>query len=180
MSSSALARRYAKALLDLGTEESSVETLTRELAALEQALDESPELAATLFTPTVEMQDKRNIAAAVLDKLNASETTRNFVGLLVLKGRFGSFREIRSEFARLADEAMGKVRAQVRTARPLTDDLTRRIKDKLGTVTGKQVELEVTVDPDLLGGLVADVDGVIYDASVRSQLRALQNTARSE
>lgn len=176
---SSLARRYAKALIEIGREDDSVETLLAELIALRDALDESPELAATLYTPTIDIENKSNIAAAVLEKLDASETARNFVGLLVQKGRFGHFRDIVGEFARQADEAMGRLRAHLTCAKPPSDELKKRITDKLSKVTGKQIKLDVRVDPDLLGGLIAEVRGVVYDASVRSQLRALQNTSRT-
>ena len=173
--SSTLSRRYAKALLDLASESQAVVKIGCELSALGSALDESPELASTLFTPTVDTEAKRNITAAVLDKLEASETMRNFVGLLVVKGRFNAFREIQAEYTRLANEATGKLRAKLRTAVPLRKDISQRIVDALEKATNKDIELEVTVDPDLLGGIVADVGGVIYDASVSTQLRALRD-----
>ena len=173
--STVISRRYAKALLSLAGEAKTVDQTGLELLSLVAALDDSPELANTLFTPTVDTEAKRNITAAVLEKLEASELTRNFVGLLVLKGRFNSFREIQSEYSRLADEAAGKLRARLRTAAPLTGDVQKRIVEALEKATHKSVELDITVEPELLGGIVAEVGGKIYDASVRTQLRALSD-----
>lgn len=174
MRTSALARRYARALLELASAQKEVEAVAEQLAALDGALRESSELAATLFNPTVGREAKRTIAAAVLDKLEAGQTMQNFVGLLIAKGRIAEFPLIAGEFARMSDELTGRVRATVHTAAELPAPMKKRIVEKLSKVTGKKVEIEEHVNPELLGGIVAEVDGVTYDASLRTQLRALR------
>ena len=78
--------------------------------------------------------------------------------------------------ARLADEAAGRVRAEVRSASPLRDDQQERLKQALARRTGKEIDLSVHVDPSLLGGAIATLGGLVIDGSLRTQLEQLQVT----
>ena len=95
---------------------------------------------------------------------------------LVDQRRFVDFGSIREEFARLADEAAGRVQAEVTSASPLGDAQRSRLQAALAAQTGQQVELVERVDPDLIGGAVAKVGGVVFDSSLRTQLSVLRDT----
>jgi F-type H+-transporting ATPase subunit delta len=86
------------------------------------------------------------------------------------------FDAIRDEFNRLADEAAGRVRAEVRSANPLRDEQRARLVDALARRTGKNIELTMHVDPSLIGGAIATVGGLVFDGSLRTQLSQLRST----
>ena len=168
----ALARRYAKALLDLGSETGSVDFLCGELQVFLEALDQTPELERLLENPAVSFEAKQGLLAKVVSKIGASETFSNLLGLLLQKRRFFIFRDLVDEFVRLADEDAGRVRARLVTATPLSKEMAKKVIEKFTTVSGKKVELEQRVDSALIAGVIAEVGGVVYDASLRTQLRA--------
>jgi F-type H+-transporting ATPase subunit delta len=170
----AAGRRYAKALFQLASESGQVAALRAELDALAKALGESPALAAVLLQPLYPVEQRRAVLAAVADRLRAGALLQRFYQVLISHRRLLDFETIRAEFARLADEAAGVQRAQVRSARPLSEAQQERLRQALGARLGREVELEISVEPALLGGLVAQVGDVVFDGSVRTQLRQLR------
>jgi len=179
MISGSLARRYARALLGLAREDKAVDKVDAELQAFLEVLDGSPELAAAIADPTLLPSSKRSIVDAIVAKLGFSPHVKNFFSLLAEKGRLSAFREIRREFRRMADELEGRVRAVVTSAAPLPKETEGALAERLSRISGRTVEISHQVDPELLGGLMAEIDGVVYDGSLKSQLRRLKDAARS-
>jgi F-type H+-transporting ATPase subunit delta len=101
---------------------------------------------------------------------------RNFFAYVIDQRRLIDFDAIRAEFELLADEAAGLVKARVTAAAPLDDAQRERLQRALIARTGRSVELEVTVDPALIGGAVATVGNVVFDGSLRTQLHQLHDT----
>jgi F-type H+-transporting ATPase subunit delta len=177
---SQVSRRYAKALHLIALEDKSVETIEGELVAFDEMVRSSDELQSVLADPTVLPSAKKSIVDSIVAKIGFSQTMQNFIGLLGEKGRLGLFSEIRDWFARFADEQAGRVRATVTSAAPLAKEMEASLTDKLSKMAGgRKVELESKVDPKLLAGLVAEIDGVVYDGSLRTQLQSLRERARS-
>jgi F-type H+-transporting ATPase subunit delta len=100
---------------------------------------------------------------------------RNFYALLIDQRRLVDLPAIREEYARLADEAAGRTRAEVVSASPLSDAQRERLRRALASRTGKQVELSERVDPSLVGGAIATVSGLVFDGSLRTQLDQLRS-----
>ena len=119
---------------------------------------------------------RRAALGAVCEKLEVGRTVRNFCALLVDQRRVIDFPGIRSAFDDLADAASGRTRARVVSANPLGDDQRQRLQAALAARTGQQVELEESVDPDLLGGAIATVGGLVFDGSLRTQLQQLRSS----
>lgn len=179
MIQASLARRYAKALLQIGIEDKTVETLDADLESYGATIRSSPELRALLEDPTVLTAVKQSVLKEIVAKLGLSKTTANFIQLLAEKGRIQFFADIHREFARMADEHAGRARAVVTSASPLPKDIQAALVDKLSRMTGRKVELNARVDEALLGGLVTEINGVVYDGSLRTQLRALRERAKA-
>jgi F-type H+-transporting ATPase subunit delta len=180
---SAAARRYARALFAIAREEWHVDEVRRELDALKGLLDESAELHAAVFQPLHPVAQRRAVLAGVLARLGASHSVRNFCSFLVDQRRMVDFEAIVAEFHRLADDAAGKLSALVTSARPLGEPERERLRQALAARNGRDprdVQLELRVDADLVGGLVAQVGDVVYDGSIRNHLRQLRsNLTRS-
>ena len=180
MRSSAAARRYARALFSLAGEEGRVEAVRSELAVLERLFAESSELRHALFRPLHPVAERRSVLRELCAQIGSSRTVSNFFGFLVDRRRLIDFDSIQEEYGRLADAAAGRVRARVVSAVRLRDDQRERLRRALAARTGKQVELEEGVDPSLLGGAVANVGGMLFDGSLRTQLEQLHGSLRKQ
>ncbi len=176
MHSTAASRRYARALFSLAGEEGRVPAVRDELGQLRRLFDENQELHNAVFRPLYPAAERRAVLGAVCTNLAASRTVANFLRLLVDRRRLIDFVAICEEYARLADLAAGRVRAEVVSATPLRDDQRERLRRALAARTGMQVELAESVDPALLGGAVANVGGVVFDGSLRTQLAQLHGS----
>jgi F-type H+-transporting ATPase subunit delta len=175
---STAARRYARALFAIAQEEWRVDEVRRELAALLQVLDESAELHAVLFQPLHPLAQRRAVLGGVMARLGSSHSVRNFCSFVVDQRRVVDFPAIVQEFNRLADEAAGRLSAVVTSARPLAESQRERLRAVLAARAGRDprdVQLEVRVDESLLGGVVAQVGGVVFDGSIRNHLRQLRS-----
>jgi F-type H+-transporting ATPase subunit delta len=150
-----------------------------ELDALAKQLEASPELADVLLQPLYPVEQRRAVLNAVADRLQAGSLLRRFYQVLIDHRRLLDFEEIRAEFARLADEQAGVQRARVRSARALSDAQQERLRRALGARLGREIALEVSVEPALLGGLVAQVGDLVFDGSLRTQLRQLRSSLAS-
>ncbi|HSE96525.1 MAG TPA: ATP synthase F1 subunit delta [Methylomirabilota bacterium] len=170
----AVARRYARALRDLAGESRQLDRVAEELAQFERLLAGEAELRTALLRPWVKAGAKRDIAAAVAERLGLSVLARNFLALVAQRRRLDLLPEILAAYRGLVDEAAGRVRARVRSAAPLSDSERATLRERLGRKLGKTVFLDTEVDPALLGGFVAEVGSRVLDASLAGQLTALR------
>lgn len=169
------ARPYARALHDLARERGEVDTVLRELDAFVAVLAGAPALREVLGRPWVPAAVKRDLAVEVARRLGVSALTRDFLGLVARHGRAAQVEAIAGAYRALVDEALGRARARVRAAVPLTEDERAQLRARLARALGVQdVLLEEVVDPALLGGFVAEVDSYIVDASLDGQLARLR------
>lgn len=176
MRSFAAGRRYARALFALAHETSSMPAIGAELRAIRGQLEASPELHNALFRPLHPAAERRAVLARVADGTQTSRTVRNFLLYLIDQRRLVDFDGICDEYERLADAAEGRVRAEVVTASPLAEAQTDRLRRALAQRTGYEIDLEVKVDPSLIGGAVAKVGDLVFDGSLRTQLDQLRTT----
>ena len=146
--------------------------MREELVDLSRALADVPELSALLENPEIESHMK----ADVLDKVlgGADELIRNFVRLVVEKGRGGEIREIAAEFDTLVAVEEGVLDVELTTAHELSDADFDRIRTDIEQKSGRKVHASRTVDPDLIGGIVLQAGSMRLDASVRGRLERLR------
>lgn len=176
MRSSTVARRYARALFALAEESAAVPAVREELARVGALLESHSELGRALFRPLHPVVERRAVLQNVCQRMGASGTLQNFLLFLVDQRRIVDFEAIRAEFERLADAAAGRIHADVIAANPLDDRQLERLRAALSARTGFEVELAVRVDPELIGGAVASVGGIVFDGSLRTQLSQLRDT----
>jgi len=174
MRASAAARRYARALFSIAQEQQAVAGVRGELESVAALFSEQPELAAALFRPLHPVAQRRAVLQGICERGGISDNVRNFFAFLVDQRRLVDFDAICGEYGRLADEAEGRTRAQVVSASPLSEEQRRRLAQALAARTGCEVELEVRVDPELIGGATAVVGGLVFDGTLRTQLAQLR------
>lgn len=170
MIAGSIARRYAKALLEIGIAQKSYDTLGRELEGVAALLHSSRELSLTLGNPIFALSRRRAVLDEVAQRLQLSPLLRNFLLLLLDRGRIDSLESIAREHRALIDQHAGRVRAHVIAARPIDPATESRLKAALERRSGKTVILEKQEDPTLLGGIVTQIGDVVYDGSIRTQL----------
>lgn len=172
---SAAVTPYARALYELARERNQTEAVARELDEFVEALAQEPTLRQVFARPWVAASTKRAIAAEVGSRLGVSPLTRDFLGLVARQGRAEHVEDIELAFRDLVDQDLGRIRARVRAAVPLTENDRTALRGRLGrALSGRQVVLEETVDDRMLGGFVAEIDSLIVDGSLEGQLARLR------
>ena len=170
MIGSALARRYARALLDIGQEERQVRRVLSEVERFARLLAESPDLREVLEATHINRRDKQAVLEATVSPAGFLPVTRNFLRLLVDKRRMNILPQILPELRRMVEELEGIERVEVIVPETLSETQRDFLKALLEQQTGKRIELEEKLDPAVLGGMVVKVGSTVYDGSVRTQL----------
>jgi F-type H+-transporting ATPase subunit delta len=183
MTLSAVAARYANALADVVTAGSSAispQKAVAELHSFESALETSPELREALITPAIPNGRKKAVIGRVADVLGMARVTRNFLFVLVDHRRIASLTEIIQQSEQVLDERLGFARADVSTAIGIAEEQRTGLARQLEKLTGKRIRARFTVDPALIGGVVARIGSTVYDGSVRGQLASLERRLAAE
>jgi F-type H+-transporting ATPase subunit delta len=169
-----VARRYADAMIRAALSEGDVDTFLTELEEIERdVLAPYPQLARILGSARVSTADKDRILVNVFEN-RASSFALRFLRVLNRHGRLGILSAVVRGARALWDRRNNRVPVQVRTAVPLTESQLQALRDRLARLTGAQPLLNVTTDPDLIGGLVIQVGDNRYDASVKNRLAMLR------
>ena len=184
MTLSAVATRYANALADVVTARGSSlapEAALAELRAFESTIRESHELAAALETPAIAASRKKAVVGRIVDVLQLSPITRNFLFVLIGPPPHGLFRA-RSihAFARVLDERTGILPAEIASAGEMNEAERAALAAELEKLTGKRIRMTFAVDRSLIGGVVAKVGSTLYDGSVRGSLESLERRLSAE
>ena len=175
MTGQTIARRYAKALLAIGQEDGNFEKYGEELADFDQAMNQAG-LAEALGNPIYPMANRSRILDQILEKMALSGIVNNFLKLLMDKGRIQLVGPITAYYQRLVDEFNNTERATVTTAFPLSDEIQEQVRRSLEGLTGKTILIESRQDPEIIGGIVAQVGDLTLDGSVKTQLQNLKES----
>jgi len=177
---SAVARRYARALADVGLEEGRSEQLLEELRAVHRLLADYPELYEILTNPALPFARKRTILEVVAPRIPVSQTTLNFLLILMKGARLAQFDQVLEAYQVALDDSRGVVRGTVSSAKPL-DQLTQaRLESMLADRTGKSVRLSYVEDLSLIGGVKVQLGSTIFDGSIRAQLQQIKEQLKAE
>ena len=180
MKSDVVAKRYAKALYELGQEEGLEQKFLEDLQNMALIVDQSSEFRSMMESPLYDIILKKRILKDVVSKIGVSEYTTNFLNILLDKDRFVFLADIKDTFKQILDAASGKVRAIITSAAELDEAQLERIAKTLSEVVKKEVDVAVTIEPSLIGGVIAEVEGMVYDGSVRKQISRLKQSLKGE
>jgi F-type H+-transporting ATPase subunit delta len=172
---SAIASRYARALADVVTERKlDAETVTTGLDAIAQVFHDSHELHVLFENPAVPSEQKLKLVDALVSRIGLTREVRNFLAVLIDKGRMALLPDIAQQFKVEINERLGFAEAEVISARELGSDERAHIEQQLSSVTGKKVRARYSKDATLLGGVFVKVGSTVYDGSVRGQLERMR------
>lgn len=172
------ARRYATALFEFAKERKEVETILEDIELIHNTLKGSRELIIFLKNPIVKFDDKRE----VLEKLffeNLNEPTQKFINLLARKDRINLLDQITEAFIEQYKTHMGIITVEVFVARELNDDQREKLHRELEKKTQKKVEMTITQDEELKGGMAIRIDDTIIDGTVKRKLEELEESLLS-
>lgn len=165
------ANRYAKALFDVALEEKAdLVKVDQDLQELVGAMKESPELLLVVGRSAVTDAARRSLMEAVSKAMSLTAPVTKMLVLLANSGKLNLVPELAAAYRERLLSHQNVVRADVTSAAPLSPEKTKALEESLSKVTGKKVEITVSVDPELLGGVVARIGSTVYDGSVKTQL----------
>jgi F-type H+-transporting ATPase subunit delta len=173
-----LAGRYAMALFELARDERQLEAVGASLGALKRALRDSEDLRTLTTSPLVGREDSSRTVAAATGAMGLDPLTKNFVGVLAKNRRLSQLPGVIRAFDMLAAHHRGEVTAEVVSAHPLSDDQVAALKTNLKAQTGRDVVVDLSVDPAILGGLVVKVGSRMIDGSIRTKLNTLAHAMK--
>jgi F-type H+-transporting ATPase subunit delta len=174
MSSSAVADRYARAVLELATESNQVQSVAQQLRRVADVYVSASELRAVLNDPTLDEGKRTNVINAIGERLAIGALVQNTLRVLVERCRIDAIAEIADRLLQLADDQAGIVKATVASAQPLSDTQFEAVKRELERLTGCRVAVERQQDPTLLAGVVARIGDHVIDASLRGRFAEIE------
>jgi F-type H+-transporting ATPase subunit delta len=166
--------RYARALFDLASDQKQVAAVEADLKSLKAALKESRDLRVLVGSPAFSAEAKGKGLAAIAAKAKFNATTQKFLGLLAANGRADILASVITGYEALSAKARGAVSAQVTTAVALSPAQSRGVAAALRQALGKDPEIEIRIDPAILGGIKVQVGSRLFDASLKSKLDSLK------
>jgi F-type H+-transporting ATPase subunit delta len=173
-----LAGRYATALFELARDEKQLEAVGASLGTLRQTLRESEEFRELTSSPLISREQATGAVAATAEAMRLDPITTNFLGVLARNRRLGQLGNVIRAFNMLSARHRGETTAEVTSAHPLTDDQVAALKANLKTRLGRDVAVDLNVDPTILGGLVVQVGSQMIDGSIRTKLNTLAHAMK--
>jgi F-type H+-transporting ATPase subunit delta len=175
---SGMAQRYATALFELALDQNAIDAVGSDLATFDRLVDGSADLARLVRSPVFTAEEQLKALSAVIDRAGISGLTARFLKVVVSNRRLFAIRDIINGYRAMVAKHKGEVTAQVTVAEQVSSAHLAAIKDALNSVTGKQVQVDVRVDPAIIGGLVVKVGSRMVDSSLRTKLNAIKHAMK--
>jgi F-type H+-transporting ATPase subunit delta len=172
---SGMAGRYASALYDLAREQNAVDKVSADLASFSGMVSGSPDLQRLVKSPAFSAESQQKALTALLDKAGIAGITGNFLKLVASKRRLFAVENMIADFTKLVDMDRGVARAEVTVAEPLNGSHRAALNASLQEVSGgKSVEVDVKVDPEIIGGIIVKIGSRMVDSSLKTKLNSIR------
>ena len=168
------ATRYARALLDVALKESDPQKVERDLTSFVEAVDSSADLKRAITSPRIPAATRRQVVDAISQKIGMEAPAAKLLSLLADRGRLELYRELLDVYRERLNAHSNIVKGTVKSAAPLPPEKLKALEASLSSATGKKVQLDATVDPSLIGGVIAQIGSTVYDGSIRTQLQRMK------
>lgn len=178
MKQTILARRYAKALFIVGKEQNNYDEYNQILQGVAKLYVSNPEVVDALTNPLYPLDIKEKVMAGMIKSMGVDKVMGNFLTLLVHKKRTMILPEIAEEFQVMVDSEKNISHGHVVSAIELSDELQENVQATLEKLTGKKVKLTTSVDPSIIGGIIAKVGDLVLDGSIKTQLAGLKDSIK--
>ena len=171
---SGMAGRYATALFELALESNAIDAVTSDLEKFDAMVAENPDLARLVRSPVFTADEQSRAVGALLDKAGIGGLAAKFLKLVAANRRLFAVHDITRGYKAMVAKHKGEVTAQVTVAEKLSDARLAEIKSSLKSVTGKDVLVDVKIDPAIIGGLIVKLGSRMVDSSLRTKLNAIK------
>jgi F-type H+-transporting ATPase subunit delta len=172
---SGMAGRYAGALFELALEEKAVDSVKKDLEAFDALIGDSADLNRLVRSPVFGVDDQLKAVSAILEKAGIKGLAADFIRVVITNRRLFALRNIISGYRALVAKHKGEISAQVTVAEKLSDANLEALKSALTSVTGgKGMDLDVKIDPTIIGGLIVKVGSRMVDSSLRTKLNSIK------
>ena len=178
MSNSVLTKRYAKSIFELAQDANLLEKVEKDLLALSSCFEEVEVLKLFLENPSVSSKDQEAVMVKILDKIKAQDLTVKFVKLLIKNNRSFLIAKISQDYVGLFQAYNNEVVAEVISAKSLTKKQVEDLEKSLSDSLNKKVKAEISVDEEIIGGLVLKIGSKMFDASVLGKLKEIEVLAK--
>jgi len=169
-----MAGRYATALFELALEANAIDAVASDLDKFDAMVAESADLARLVKSPVFTAEDQTRAVSALLDKAGIGGLAAKFIKLVASNRRLFAIHEIVRAFKAMVARHKGEVTAEVTVAAKLSDARLEEIKSSLKSATGKDVRMDVKIDPAIIGGLIVKLGSRMIDSSLRTKLNAIK------
>jgi F-type H+-transporting ATPase subunit delta len=173
-----MAGRYATALFDLAKEANAIDAVQADLARFDALVDDSADLLRLVRSPAFSTDEQLKALTAVLDRAGIGGLAGNFLKLVTSNRRLFAVRDMIRAFGELVARHKGEATAQVTVAEQLKDEHVQALRSALKAVSGKNVTLDIKVDPAIIGGLVVKLGSRMVDSSLRTKLNAIKHAMK--
>ena len=174
-----VAGRYASALFELARDERQVDAVAEALNQFNTLLNESADLRRLVRSPVFSAEEQKAAVGAVLDRAGIGGLAANFIRLTAANRRLFALPDMIAAFRSLVQDSKGIVRAQVRVAEKPSDAVIEEIKASLRDIAKAEVDVDLVVDPSLIGGLVVKMGSRMVDASLKTKLNGIRLAMRA-
>jgi len=170
--------RYATALFELARDAKAIDTVEASLGKVRAAIDDVADFKALISSPLVARGDAKKAVAATATAMKIDATTANFLGVLAENRRLNVLPQVIRAFRTLAANHRGETTAEVTSAHPLDAAQVSALKQALRSRVGRDVNVDLSVDPSLLGGLVVRIGSQMIDSSIKTRLNSLAHAMK--
>ena len=173
--SEASAKSYSQALYELGSEEKNLDKLEKDVISIIKLISHSEDFNSLIKDPTNKQEDQLNVIGIIFEKFDLNSLLKKFLNFLVMKRRFFYIEKILKDFVTICSKNRGEISAKLTVAKELNENEIIKIKDELSKNFGSNVKLNYNYDPNLIGGLIMQVESIMIDTSIKNKLQQIEN-----
>ena len=173
--SEASAKSYSKALYELASEEKNLDKLEEDVLSIIKLISQSEDFNSLIKDPTNKQEDQLNAINIIFEKFNLNVLLKKFLNFLVIKRRFFYVEKILKNFVNICSKKRGEISAKLTVAKELNENQINKIKNDLSQNFGSDVKLNYNYDPELIGGLIMQIESIMIDTSIKNKLQKIEN-----
>ena len=169
------AKSYSQALYELAFEEKNLNDVEKNVISLLRLISQSEDFNSLIKDPTNKQKNQLNVINIIFEKFNLNNLLKKFLNFLVIKRRFFYVEKILKDFIMICSKNRGEISAKLTVAKELNENQINKIKNDLSQNFGSDVKLNYNYDPDLIGGLIMQIESVMIDTSIKNKLQQIEN-----
>ncbi len=168
------AKSYSQALYELASEEKKLDDVEKHVISIVKLISQSEDFNSLIKDPTNKQENQINSINIIFERFNLSILLKKFLNFLIMKRRFFYVEKILKDFVMICSKKRGEISAKLTVAKELNEIEINKIKDELSQNFGSNVKLNYNYDPNLIGGLIMQVESVMIDTSIKNKLQKIE------